>query len=132
MKKLILASVLALTAVAAVAQMSDPPVESPEAVEEQRPGRSLMEEGAKLLLRGLLSEAEPAMRDLQEFADQMGPAMKSLTDQMGPALADIMAMIDDIKNYSGPELLPNGDIIIRRAPDAPKFVPSDPPREIDL
>ncbi|WP_394154239.1 hypothetical protein [Loktanella salsilacus] len=136
MKKLILASVLALSAVAAMAQMSDPPTEAPtqapDAVEDQRPGRSLMEEGAKLLLRGLLSEAEPAMRDLQEFADQMGPAMKSLTDQMGPALADIMAMIDDIKNYSAPELLPNGDIIIRRAPDAPTFVPSDPPQEIEL
>ena len=62
----------------------------------------------------------------------MGPAMKSLTDHMGPALADIMAMIDDIKNYSAPELLPNGDIIIRCTPEAPKFEPSDPPREIDL
>ena len=126
------ATAIALIAVAAAAQMKDPPVEKPYETEESRPSRDLMEEGAKLLFRGLLNEAEPALRDLQEFADQMGPAMKSLTDHMGPALADIMAMIDDIKNYSAPELLPNGDIIIRRTPEAPKFEPSDLPREIDL
>ena len=35
----------------------------------------------------------------------------------------MMAVIDDIGNYDMPEFLPNGDIIIRRSPDAPPFTP---------
>lgn len=128
MKHIALATALALIAVPAAAQMPDPPAEEAE----RSPGRDLMEEGAKLLLRGLLSEAEPALRDLQDFAEQVGPRMRELTDQMGPALADILALIDDIKNYSAPELMPNGDIIIRRTPDAPTYTPPEPGREIDL
>lgn len=52
-------------------------------------GFSLLEEGTKLLLRGLMSEMEPAIRDLQD------------------ALRNLDA-------YHPPEVLPNGDIIIRR------------------
>ena len=63
----------------------------------------LMEEGAKLLLRGLLSEVEPAMRDME----------KAITE-MEPALRQLMEMVGDIRNYHPPEMLPNGDIIIRR------------------
>lgn len=66
-------------------------------------GLNLMEEGAKLLLRGLMSEMEPALDDLQGLADQMGPAFEEL-----------QGMIGDYTNYHVPEILPNGDIIIRR------------------
>ena len=128
MKQIILATAIALTAAPVAAQMTDPPVER----EETSPGRDLIEEGAKLFFRGLLSEAEPTLRDLQDFADEVGPKMKALTDQMGPVLADIVSMIDDIKNYSAPEVLPNGDIIIRRTPDAPTYAPPEPGREIDI
>lgn len=62
-----------------------------------------MEEGAKLLLKGLMSSMEPAM-------DDMGRALT----QMEPALRDLMAMMGDIGNYHAPEMLENGDIIIRR------------------
>ena len=33
---------------------------------------------------------------------------------MGPALIELMAKIDDITAYYPPEILPNGDIIMRR------------------
>ena len=128
MKQIVLAIALALTAVPVAAQMTDPPVER----EETSPGRDLIDEGVKLLFRGLLNEAEPALRDLEDFANRAGPKMRELTDRMGPALADILALIDDIQNYGPPELMPNGDIIIRRSPDAPTYVPPAPGREIDL
>ena len=43
-------------------------------------------------------------------------------------------LLDDFRNYSGPEMLPNGDIIFRRtAPMPPKLpVPHPPQGEIDL
>ncbi|RYH01824.1 hypothetical protein EU805_11555 [Salipiger sp. IMCC34102] len=110
MKQIVLAASLALAAVPATAQ------------EEER-GRDLMEEGAKLLLRGLLNEASPAIRELQDLAQDVGPAMRMLREEMGPALAEIMANIDDIGNYLPPEILPNGDIVIRRAPTAPPYAP---------
>lgn len=66
-------------------------------------GFSLMEQGAKLLFKGLMSGMEPAMAD-------MGRALT----EMEPALRDMMAMMGDISNYNAPEMLENGDIIIRR------------------
>jgi hypothetical protein len=66
-------------------------------------GLSLLEEGAGLLLRGLMSDMEPAMQDMAEaFAEAE------------PMLRDLMAKMDDLTNYHAPEVLPNGDIIIRR------------------
>jgi len=52
-------------------------------------GIDLLDEGMRLLFRGLMSEMEPAMRDLEEA-------------------------IKDLSAYHPPEILPNGDIIIRR------------------
>lgn len=127
MKHIILAATVALTAMPAVAQMTDPPTEREDAPQ----GRDLMEEGAMLLLRGLMKEASPALRELQDFADDIAPAMKMLRDEMGPALADVMARIDDIKNYGPPDILPNGDIIIRRRPDAPTYMPPAPGEKIE-
>ena len=66
-------------------------------------GFSLMEEGARLLFRGLMSSMEPAM-------DDVGRALT----QMEPALRDLMALMGDIGNYHAPEMLENGDIFIRR------------------
>lgn len=102
---------------------------SPVTAQDTEEGFDLMEEGAKLLLRGLMTEMEPALKDLEDFAQEVGPAMKLLADEMGPALAELMNQIDDIRNYDAPEILPNGDIIIRRRVDAPTFEPGE---EIEL
>ncbi len=84
---------------------------------------SLMEEGAKLFFQGLLEEMDPALDQLRGLADQVEPAMQDFADKMGPAFVRLMAAVDDIANYEMPEFLPNGDIIIRRSPDAPPFTP---------
>lgn len=89
---------LALCLLATPLQAETPPADP--AVEQ---GFSLMQEGAKLLLRGLADRMEPALKD-------MGAAMAELE----PKLREVMALIDDLRNYHAPEKLGNGDIILRR------------------
>ncbi len=66
-------------------------------------GLSLMEQGLRLFMRGMQKEIEPAMRDLEG-------ALRELQ----PALLELLRLVDDFTNYHPPEILPNGDIIIRR------------------
>lgn len=77
-------------------------------------GRSLIEEGAKLFFRGLMEEVEPALKDLQALAEGMEPALQDFVANMGPALRDILGQVEDWSDYHPPEMLPNGDIILRR------------------
>ncbi|MBU2980719.1 hypothetical protein KO498_02725 [Lentibacter algarum] len=77
-------------------------------------GLTLMERGAQLFLEGILKEVEPAIDDLQELAEGMEPALKEFADNMGPALADLFDQIEDWSAYEPPEILPNGDIILRK------------------
>ena len=65
-------------------------------------GPGLIERGMRMMVEGLVAEMAPAMEQLRELTDQLDA-------------------------YHAPEVLPNGDIIIRRktpldaepAPDAP-------------
>jgi hypothetical protein len=66
-----------------------------------------MEEGARLLLRGLIAEVEPQMQDMTRD-------MARAWDTAGPEIARLMALMGDIGNYHLPEMLENGDILIRR------------------
>ena len=85
-----IALIVALAATPAAAQDSQ--------VEE---GADLLSRGVELLLRGLM--------------DQAGPALRELRDR-----------IDDLDAYYPPEILPNGDIIIRRkTPLEPELPPVD-------
>jgi len=86
----IIALCLALGAQPALAQEEDG-----GSAADMEEGFSLLEEGTKLLLRGLLSEMEPALRELE-------------------------GALRELDAYLPPEVLPNGDIIIRRK------VPLDP------
>ena len=70
-----------------------------------------------MFLEGLMQEMEPALEDLQGFADEMEPAFRQFSEAMGPMVRDLFDKIDDINRYELPEVLPNGDIIIRRKPD---------------
>lgn len=67
-------------------------------------GMDLLSEGARRLLRGLMGEVEPGMRDLAERLQDWD------FDGLG---------VDDLGAYQPPEVLPNGDIIIRRKPSRP-------------
>ncbi len=62
---------------------------TPLAVEEEERGRDLMAEALRLFMKGLMTEMEPAMEGIE-------------------------GLIDDLNAYHPPEVLPNGDIIIRR------------------
>ncbi|KMW57633.1 ATPases of the AAA+ class [Candidatus Rhodobacter oscarellae] len=69
-------------------------------------GVDLLSEGTRLLMRGLMGELEPTLRELE-------------------------GALRDWQGYHPPEVLPNGDIIIRRK--HPKPVLPDPDTgEIDL
>ncbi|MBE9637822.1 hypothetical protein [Salipiger mangrovisoli] len=101
----------------AFAQQAETPEETPDS------GPSLMERGADMFLRGLRDELDPALQDLRGLADKMGPALQSFVQEMGPAMAQLSEQIEDWTLYEAPEMLPNGDILIRRreklGPDAP-------------
>jgi len=56
---------------------------------QEESGRDLMGEALRLFMKGLMDEMEPAMNGLEGF-------------------------LDDLNGYHAPEVLPNGDIIIRR------------------
>jgi hypothetical protein len=98
------------------------PLAAQEAEKEQ--GHSLMERGAQMFLEGIMREMEPAMKDLERLAERMGPELRQFVDEMGPAFAELMEKIDDLSAYHPPEMLPNGDIILRRK--APSEMPEDP------
>ena len=85
-----------------------------------------MERGAQLFMEGILKEMEPAIEEFEGLADKMGPALKMFADEMGPKLAEILEQVDDWTAYQAPEMLPNGDIIIRRKPDHPLVPPETP------
>lgn len=92
--------------------------------------KSLMEQGAELFFEGLRKEMEPALENLLGLAEELGPAMQSFLQQMGPALAELAAEVKDWSVYEPPEILPNGDIIIRRKPTQE---PSEPEkRDIEV
>lgn len=66
-----------------------------------------MEEGAKLILRQMMSDMKPAMRD-------MGQALDDMRDELGPAMQELARLMGDMSAYEMPQVMPNGDIIIRR------------------
>lgn len=119
---------LALASGPVGAQDIPQPVEDDTEVED---GRSLMERGAQMFLDGMRREMSPALEDLRDLVTTMGPAMQEFLRDMGPAMADLLGKIDDLQVYEMPELLPNGDIIIRRKPDAGPLAPPDD-GEIDI
>jgi len=89
--------------------------------EEDTGGLTLMERGAQMFFEGLLSEMEPAIDEMQNLAEEIGPGMAQMMQQMGPAFGDLLDRVDDLSNYEPPVMLPNGDIIIRRKPEAPEI-----------
>ena len=115
-----LALALILAAAPALAQETAP-TPAPEAEAE---GFSLMEEGAKLVLRGLMTEMAPALEEMEKALTEVGPKLEDFEAEIGPRVRQLIALIDDFKNYDAPIMLPNGDILIRRTkPLIPRFDP---------
>lgn len=112
MKQIVAAAILALSA-------------SPSWAEDTGEGFSLMEEGARLIMRGMLEELDPAIQDFTALAEEFGPELHRFAQEFGPAMQGLFEAIDSIDNYMAPEVLPNGDILIRRRPEAPTYEPGD-------
>ncbi|MFW5642160.1 MAG: AAA+ family ATPase [Roseicyclus sp.] len=84
--------------------------------DETAEGFDLLREGSRMILEGLLEELRPMMDEARPFFE----------DEMLPFLERLGSLIDDLSAYEQPERLPNGDIIIRRAPDRPLPAPDAP------
>lgn len=113
MNRFALALVLTVAATAPAnlaAQDADPGVEE---------GFSLLERGARLILRSLVDEMQPtldeAQKGLAEAIAEWEPAMRALAESVG-----------DLGAYHPPEVQPNGDILIRRKTPLPPTPPTDP------
>ncbi len=67
--------------------------------------------------------SENIERMFRDLMDEVGPAIDELSETLS-----IFGEIDSLENYERPEIMPNGDIIIRRREDAPPYIPeSDEP-----
>ncbi|CUH39769.1 hypothetical protein JSE7799_02497 [Jannaschia seosinensis] len=114
MKHLILAALIALPLPAA-AQEAD--------------GEGMMQRGLRLFMDGLRQEMEPALRDLEGLAVDAAPFLRELQSRLG-------TVVEDLDAYEAPEILPNGDILIRRReplpPDAFEDIEPNPDGSVDL
>ena len=72
-------------------------------------GAALVEEGMKLLFQSMLEEMKPALEEMGPKLQELGPHLQMLTDK-----------IADFSSYELPEVLPNGDILIRKKRPAPE------------
>ena len=111
---------------AAQAQMWSPPPADPSASDNPAPADPDTPAGGGLegLMQDLADRLAPHLEDL-------GQDMQGAMADLAPALRGIGAMIDDIRNYQAPERLENGDIILRRRPDAPPPPPMTLPPDTE-
>ena len=71
------------------------------------------------------------------LSERLDRALRDMMEGVQPSLEGALdylrsfGAIDDPRHYEAPEVLPNGDIIIRRRADAPEFRPElpDEPRD---
>ena len=101
----------------------------PAPASAQEAGDSLIDQGAQLLLRGLIEEVAPPLEDLAGLGAEGLAALRLLVEETGPAWVEVLGQVDSIANYEPPAFLPDGDIILRRSADAPPWVPpgAEPP-----
>ena len=78
-----------------------------------------------MFLRGLLEDIQPPLQELAGIGVQHLAAIQAFLDEMGPAFAEVIDQIDSIAYYQPPEILPNGDIVVRRRADAPPWQPAE-------
>jgi len=64
-----------------------------------------------------------ALEELERKADELSETARRTVEEfialIGPVFMRFSNLIEDLPAYQAPEILPNGDIIIRRKPDSP-------------
>lgn len=119
-RPILIACLAALLGAAPVLSQQAPEVpEAPDASGAE--GRSLIEEGARLLFEGLRREMGLALEGLRDRAEEMEPALR-----------DLMEKIGDLSAYHPPEVLPNGDILLRRKTPEERQADPAPEGEIEI
>ena len=103
MRQLLILALLATPVAAQEAESPEPP--------------TVMERGMRLFMEGLLQEMEPALRDLDDLAREAQPLLERLEGDLGAALEGLEGLAG---TYHPPEVLPNGDILIRRKEPLPE------------
>lgn len=80
-----------------------------------------------------ISSAEANSQGTEErpLSEELDQVFRDMVEQMKPALDELLETlkvlenIDSIEHYERPEILPNGDIIIRRREGAPQLPTDD-------
>ena len=72
----------------------------------------------------------PTDEEMEQLGDIAQSWMKRFADRMAPMVGQLKEMVDDLDAYEAPEMLENGDIIIRRKREKP--APADEPPSIQL
>jgi len=72
------------------------------------------------------------LRELERQAEELlGPEAREAVESLLPMIESLMQrlplLIDNLPQYELPEIMPNGDIIIRRKRALPKINPDAPP-----
>lgn len=70
------------------------------------------------------TEEPPLSEELDQIFRDMIEHMKPALDELLETL-EVLENIDSLEHYKRPEILPNGDIIIRRRDDAPPLPDND-------
>lgn len=73
-----------------------------------------------------------ALKELERHADELlGPEARDAVESLLPMIETLMErlpiVIDNLPDYEMPEIMPNGDIIIRRKRKLPRIDPEAPP-----
>ncbi|GAB4269001.1 MAG: hypothetical protein Kow0013_20180 [Pararhodobacter sp.] len=91
------------------------------------------------VLAGPVAAQEPCAgeecpRRLDGLLDDLLERVDPLLEQVNPWFSDLADMLGDLSGWHAPEVLPNGDILIRRRqsePSSPEDAPGDQPLEDD-
>jgi hypothetical protein len=73
---------------------------------------------------------EALRKNLEELSEGTQQFFESWVDDLGPLLNSLRDKVDDLSEYEAPEVLPNGDIIIRRKPKTK--TPEEPKEPVDI
>lgn len=71
------------------------------------------------------SDREETQEGIDLLAEGARRLLEQLTDDLAPFMEQLEMQLEELQAYEAPEILPNGDILIRRKPDAdPETAPA--------
>lgn len=74
----------------------------------------------------------PSFTPQLKLPEELNDALRDMMEDLKPTLDETLKLMEsfgamgDPRHYHLPEILPNGDIILRRREDAPPYAPAEP------